>query len=65
MPEGIALRFLFFAYLAGFLIVCGFVARTLFETKRLEGQLEQLRAMVAETPGAEKAEAPQIVKGSR
>jgi CcmD family protein len=43
VPEHIALTYLFFAYLAAFLIIVGFVVRTFGQTRRLEAEVERLR----------------------
>lgn len=44
MPERVALTYLFFAYAAAFAILIGFVARTALGTRRLEDEVQLLRA---------------------
>ena len=43
MPEKVALTYLFFAYLAAFAVLIGYVARTAVGTRRLEQEVEHLR----------------------
>jgi hypothetical protein len=61
MPEKVALTYLFFAYAAAFAVLIGFVARTAVGTRRLEEEVERLRAeMRALDDGAEQGDGRKI-----